>query len=51
MGTSSEGLASAPIKPPATTDAIIENKKKYQNSDLDALPLKSKYFLRQVETD
>ena len=40
-----------PSNKPAPKSNNETNKTKYQNSDLDALPEKSKYFLKQIEID
>ena len=36
------------IKPIVKGTRMLANKKKYQNSDLDALPLKTAYFSKHV---
>jgi hypothetical protein len=38
-----------PSNKPAPKSNSVTNNTKYQNSDLDALPEKSKYFLKQIE--
>jgi hypothetical protein len=38
-----------PSNKPAPKSNNETNNTKYQNSDLDALPEKSKYFLKQIE--
>ena len=38
-----------PSNSPAPKSSNVTKRTKYQNSDLDALPEKSKYFLKQTE--
>ena len=38
-----------PSNIPAPKSSNVTNNMKYQNSDLDALPEKSKYFLKQTD--